>query len=79
VTTRAANFKDNEFLLVHGTGDDNVHWQQTAELAFELIQSGVQFQTMFYPNKDHSINGNNARQHLYKTLSSFIQAKVSNS
>jgi dipeptidyl-peptidase-4 len=44
------------FMLIHGTGDDNVHFQNSAELVKQLIPTRLQFDVMYYPNRDHSIN-----------------------
>jgi dipeptidyl aminopeptidase/acylaminoacyl peptidase len=56
------------FVLVQGTADDNVHPLNSYNLMTELQQNQVQFEVMFYPNKDHSITGGNTRKHLYKFL-----------
>lgn len=60
------------YLLIHGTGDDNVHFQNSVEMIDALIEAGVQFETMIYPNKAHSIYGGNARKHLYQLMSNFV-------
>ncbi|MAL17707.1 MAG: S9 family peptidase [Balneola sp.] len=60
------------YLLIHGTGDDNVHFQNSVEMIDALIEADVQFESMIYPNKAHSINGGNARKHLYQMMSDFI-------
>jgi dipeptidyl-peptidase-4 len=59
-------------LLIHGTADDNVHVQNSIEMAQELIKYGKQFQQFMYPDKDHSIYGGNTRHHLYTMMSDFI-------
>jgi dipeptidyl aminopeptidase/acylaminoacyl peptidase len=41
-----------------------------------LIQAGVKFQTMYYPDRDHGISGNNARPHLYQLISDFIADQI---
>ena len=69
--THAKNLKGN-FLLVHGTGDDNVHFQNSVSLQNELILQGKQFQSFYYPNRAHGISDYNARVHLYKMLTDFI-------
>lgn len=60
------------FLLIHGTADDNVHFQQSLDLSTALQNAGKQFEMHFYPNKNHSIVGGNTREHLYTKLTQFI-------
>lgn len=60
------------FLLVHGTGDDNVHPQNTLQLAERLIEAGKRFDLMLYPNRSHSISGGNATVHLFEKLTAFV-------
>eukprot|EP01128_Nolandella_sp_AFSM9_P011047 TRINITY_DN7766_c0_g1_i1.p1 TRINITY_DN7766_c0_g1~~TRINITY_DN7766_c0_g1_i1.p1 ORF type:complete len:550 (-),score=81.47 TRINITY_DN7766_c0_g1_i1:150-1799(-) len=62
-----------ELLLVHGTGDDNVHFQNSVELDKHLIANGFQFETMFYANRQHSISSDNARPHLYHLITNFLK------
>lgn len=61
-----------DFLLIHGTGDDNVHVQNTMRMVEALIQADKQFEWMIYPDKNHGIYGGNTRLHLYKKMSNFI-------
>ncbi len=61
-----------DFLLVHGSADDNVHLQNTMRLAEALIQADKQFDWAVYPDKNHSIYGGNTRLHLYKKMTNFI-------
>lgn len=61
-----------DFLLVHGSGDDNVHLQNTMRLAEALIQADKQFDWAIYPDKNHGIYGGNTRLHLYKKMTHFI-------
>jgi dipeptidyl-peptidase 4 len=61
-----------KLLLVHGTGDDNVHFQNSVELADQLITDNKQFEEFFYPNKNHNISGGNTRYHLFTMLSRFV-------
>jgi dipeptidyl-peptidase-4 len=58
--------------LIHGTGDDNVHYQNTVEFVNALIEHDVQFQTMYYPNRNHGIYGGNTRHHLFEMMTDFI-------
>ncbi|RCK76681.1 MAG: Dipeptidyl peptidase IV [Ignavibacteriae bacterium] len=61
-----------KLLVIHGTDDDNVHWQNTISLANEFQKYNKQFLTMFYPGKDHSIAGGVTRLHLYTLMTNFI-------
>jgi dipeptidyl-peptidase 4 len=61
-----------KFLLVHGTSDDNVHFQNSANFVKALERSNKQFSTMFYPDKNHSIIGGGVRLHLFTLLTNFI-------
>ncbi len=65
-----------DYLLIHGTGDDNVHYQNAVVLVEELIKHDIQFETMFYPNRNHGIYGGNTRNHLWKLMSNFIFEKL---
>ncbi len=62
-----------ELLLVHGTADDNVHTQQSWLYIEKLVEAGKQFEMQFYPNKNHSILGAEARLHLYTRCTRFLQ------
>lgn len=69
------NFADRlkgNYLLVHGMGDDNVHFQHTAEMANALISANKQFDTYFYPNRNHGIAGGTTRLHLYTKMTNFL-------
>ncbi len=61
-----------KFLLVHGTADDNVHFQNSMELVKALVTANKQFDSFFYPNKNHNIAGGITRYHLYKKMTDFI-------
>lgn len=67
-----ADQMQGDFLLVHGTGDDNVHFQNTVRFVNKLIEEDVQFETLFYPNRTHGIYGGNTRHHLFEKLNNFI-------
>ncbi len=58
--------------LIHGSADDNVHFQNTMEYADQLVQAGKQFDMFVYPNRNHGISGGNTRQHLYNMMSRYI-------
>lgn len=67
VTASAANLH-GALMLAHGTGDDNVHFQNSAQMINALIKAGKQFRLMIYPNKTHSISGSDARTHLFHMI-----------
>lgn len=64
------------YLLVHGNADDNVHFQNSAEMVNALISSNKQFDTYFYPNRNHGIYGGNTRLHLYTKMTNFLLEKL---
>lgn len=61
-----------KYLLIHGSADDNVHYQNTAEMINALIKANKQFDLFIYPDKNHSIYGGNTRFHLYTKMTDFI-------
>ena len=61
-----------DFLLVHGSADDNVHLQNTMRLVEALIQANKQFDWAIYPDKNHGIYGGNTRLHLYQKMTNFL-------
>jgi len=64
------------YLLIHGTADDNVHWQNTAEMINSLVKAGKQFELFIYPDKNHGIYGGNTRYHLYTLMTDFLKRKL---
>ncbi len=64
------------FLLIHGTGDDNVHYQNTVTLQNALIAANKQFDSFYYPNRDHSIRGGNTRFHLFRMMTDFLKTNL---
>lgn len=70
--THAKNLKGN-LLLIHGTGDDNCHYQGVELLMNELIAHNKPFSLMAYPNRSHSISeGTNTTRHLYQTITDYL-------
>ncbi|MFD1614683.1 S9 family peptidase [Gelatiniphilus marinus] len=65
-----------DYLLIHGSADDNVHLQNTMRLVEALIQADKQFEWAVYPDDNHSIYGGNTRLHLYKKMTTFINEKL---
>jgi dipeptidyl-peptidase-4 len=64
------------FLLIHGTGDDNVHFQNSVDLVNALIVADKQFETFYYPNKNHGIYGGNTTWHLYTQMTNYLKEKL---
>ncbi len=61
-----------KYLLIHGTADDNVHFQNAIELSRKLVEANKQFDTHFYVDKAHSIRGEKTRLHLFTLITDFI-------
>lgn len=71
--THAKGLKGN-LLVVHGTGDDNVHYQNTEMLINELVKNGKQFSLMSYPNRTHSISeGAGTSMHLATLFTNYLK------
>jgi dipeptidyl-peptidase-4 len=73
--THASKLQGN-FLLIHGTGDDNVHYQNSVLFEDALINAGKQFQSFYYPDKHHGIQGAKTRLHLYTMMANYIVEKL---
>jgi dipeptidyl-peptidase-4 len=61
-----------KLLMIHGTGDDNVHFQNSLAMADKLIKANKQFDVFYYPDKNHNITGGNTRYHLYSMITAYI-------
>lgn len=57
-----------KYLLIHGSGDDNVHYQNTMEMVNALVAADKDFDLFIYPNKNHGIYGGNTRNHLFRMM-----------
>ena len=64
------------FLLVHGTGDDNVHPQNSVQLIDRMVNANRPLQQLFYPNRTHSISGGNTTVHLYEAMTRFLRENL---
>lgn len=69
---KLANKLQGKLLLIHGSADDNVHFQNTMEYAEALVQANKQFDMHVYKDRNHSISGGNTRFHLYTKMSNFL-------
>ena len=70
--TYVENFKGN-LLYIHGTGDDNVHYQNAELLANEMIKHKKVFYMLPYPNRSHSLREDNAIPHLRLMFTDFLR------
>nr|CAD7408676.1 unnamed protein product [Timema cristinae] len=70
VSKRVEHLRDKMFYLVHGTADDNVHFQQSMTLAKALANKGVLFRQQVYPDESHSLSG--VKRHLYRSMANFL-------
>jgi dipeptidyl-peptidase 4 len=64
------------FLLVHGTADDNVHFQNSMQMIEALVQANKQFDWAVYPDKNHGIYGGKTRIQLYNKMTNFVKEKL---
>jgi dipeptidyl-peptidase 4 len=81
--TAPVNFVDRikgKYLLIHGTADDNVHFQNSAQMITALVKANVDFETMYYPNKNHGISGaqDNTSYHLWNKMTKWITENLKN-
>jgi len=70
--SHAEKIKGN-YLLIHGSADDNVHLQNTMEFAERMVQAGVQFDMAVYTNRNHGIRGGNTTMHLYTKMTNYLK------
>ncbi len=73
------NFADKlkgSYLLVHGTADDNVHFQNSMQMIEALVQANKQFDWAVYPDKNHGIFGGKTRVQLFNKMTNFIKEKL---
>jgi dipeptidyl-peptidase-4 len=61
-----------KYLIIHGTADDNVHFQNAVMMVDEMVKKNIEFESAYYPNKNHGINGGNTTFHLYTKMTKFI-------
>lgn len=69
------NFVDKlkgKYLIIHGTADDNVHFQNSVDMVDALIKANKKFESAYYPNKNHGIYGGTTRLHLYNLMTDFV-------
>ena len=70
-STSVFSYVDNlqgHLLVIHATGDDNVHSQNTTQLVEKFVNAKQPLEVFYYPNRDHGIRGGNSRIHLYTKM-----------
>lgn len=77
------NFTDKikgKYLIIHGTADDNVHFQNSVQMIKALVKSNVDFESAYYPDKNHSIGGSldNTTFHLWSKMTNWILENMGN-
>jgi len=77
------NFTDKikgKYLIIHGTADDNVHFQNATQMVTALVKSNIPFESAYYPNKNHGISGmsDNTTIHLWTQMSNWILQNLGN-
>ncbi len=78
-TNSPINFADKlkgNFLLIHGTADDNVHFQNSMQFVEALVQANKQFDWAVYPDKNHGIYGGKTRIQLFNKMTNYIKEKL---
>ena len=64
---------EGDLLLVHGSGDDNVHYQNSMEMINALVAANKDFDFFVYPDRNHGIYGGNTRLHLFNMMMDFVK------
>ena len=77
------NFTDKikgKYLIIHGLADDNVHFQNSAQMISALVKSNIDFESAYYPNKNHSISGSldNTTYHIWSKMTNWILENLGN-
>ncbi|MEO8067636.1 MAG: DPP IV N-terminal domain-containing protein [Flavobacteriales bacterium] len=65
-----------KYLLIHGLADDNVHYQNTADMVTALVKAGKPFEQFIYPDKNHGIGGGATRLHLFEMMTKFLEENL---
>jgi dipeptidyl-peptidase-4 len=61
-----------KYLLIHGTADDNVHFQNAAEMVKAMNEKNIPYDAEYYPNTNHGIRGGKVRLHLFSKITNFL-------
>ncbi len=66
----------SKYLIIHGTADDNVHFQNAARMVNALVKAGKQFDSFYYPDRNHGIYGGNTRLHIYELMTDWLKENL---
>lgn len=74
------NMIKGKYLIIHGTADDNVHFQNATQMITALVKSNIDFESAYYPNKNHGIGGSvdNTTFHLWSKMTKWITENMGN-
>jgi dipeptidyl-peptidase-4 len=74
------NLIKGKYLIIHGTGDDNVHFQNATQMITALVKNNVDFESAYYPNKNHGIGGttDNTTYHLWSKMTNWLYKNLGN-
>ncbi len=61
-----------KYLIIHGTADDNVHFQNSVQMIEAMVQKNIDFESAYYPNRNHGISGGNTTYHLWSKMTNWI-------
>jgi len=64
------------YLIIHGTGDDNVHFQNAVEMVKAMNDKNIPYDAEYYPNKNHGIVGGKTRWHLFTKISTYLEKNL---
>lgn len=69
-----------KYLIIHGTGDDNVHFQNSVQMIKALVKNNVDFESAYYPDKQHGISGttDNTSLHIWSRMANWIIENLGN-
>ena len=75
--TAPVNYTDlikGKYLIIHGTADDNVHFQNSTQMITALVKSNIDFESAYYPNKNHGISGmnDNTSYHVWSKITKWL-------
>jgi dipeptidyl-peptidase 4 len=63
-------------LIIHGTADDNVHFQNAAEMVKAMNEKNIPYDAEYYPNTNHGIAGGKIRWHLFNKITQFLETNL---